>query len=90
MRVAACHHRRPPFPEVDCERRDRKLILLGWQAAQARGYGYWPGHQIALERGDPLAGVAVLSGELGVRVNGFDKRAGSLVPVDRPSRPTHR
>ncbi len=79
VRVAACHHRRPPFPEADSEQRDRKLILLAWQAAQARGYGYWPGHRIALERGDPLAGVAILCGELGVRVNGFDKRIGSRV-----------
>ena len=79
VRIAASHHRRPTFPESDSERRDRKLILLAWQAAQARGYGYWPGHQVALERGDPIAGVAVLSGELGVRINGFDKRVGSRV-----------
>jgi HD-like signal output (HDOD) protein len=79
VQVAASHHRRPPFPELDCEQRDRKLILLAWQAALARGFGYWPGHEVALERGDPLAGVAVLSGELGVRVNGFDKRASARV-----------
>ncbi len=75
LRAAGSHHRQPRWPESTEDRDDRKLILLGWHTALARGHGYWPSHPEVIQRGDPKAAMRMLSAALGVPLASSDPPA---------------
>lgn len=67
--LAAAHHSPPMWRETPEQARRRRIVLMAWSTAVARGHGYWPSHFSDDGRCAAAAAVGSLGWELGISLD---------------------